>query len=137
MLHFRAAKTLEELQAEAILFAEDLRSRRDPGDLYNFKKGTEEIQMFFGKVKCREKVIGRTRMVRILRHETPAVRGLDKNKGTEVNLEEHISWVEAVQRNIEYELEVIDRKRTLALTVASVVAASAAAIASVIALFKM
>jgi hypothetical protein len=135
-LNMRLATILETLQAEAILFADQLRAQRNALNFYDFDKGTQDVQNFFRKVKSHEQGLGSARMVRILRHQTPAVRGLDKNKSTEADLEQNISWVEAVQTNLEYELEVIDRKRTLILTVASVVAASAAAIASVVALFK-
>ena len=50
MFHISTAKILEELQAEAIHFAEDLRSRRNPLNAYDFEKGTQDVQTFFTKV---------------------------------------------------------------------------------------
>lgn len=136
LFQLRAGKLLQTLQADAILFAEELRSRRHELDLQDFKKDTQDVKTFFNKVKDHEAILGSNRIVRILRHQTPAVRGLDKNKATCPSLEDNICWMEAVQTNNEYELEVIDRNRALILTVISVIAATAAAIASLIALVK-
>lgn len=137
MIHYKLAKVLERLQGDSITFAEELRSRRDPHNIYDHDKGTNDVQGFYLKIKQEEDILGRARTIRILRHQTLALRGLDKNKNEEAILEPNIRWVEAVLLNIEHELEVIDRKRTLFLTVASVIAATAAAIAATVALFKM
>ena len=131
----RKTKILKKLQADAIEFAEYLRLQRNAVNAFDFEKGMKDVQDFFNRIKNWGKSLGRYRMVRILRHRTPAIRGVDKN-ATGAYLEEYISWVEAVQMNIEYELETDDRKWILILTVASVITATAAAIASVISVVK-
>jgi len=135
-LHLTTRRVLEKLQVEAIHFAQDLRSRRDPLDLTDFERDTKDLMKFHKEVNAHRETLGDTRIVRILRHNTPAVRGLDKNKAAEPNLEDCIRCVEGILTNIEHELEVIERRMIFILTVAAVVAATAAAIASVIALFK-
>src|ERR1700730_14098195 len=67
------------------------------------------------------------RLNRILRHRAGEVYGLDPSAAGDPNLEQAIDWFDVVVENIEHELDVIERRQILWLTLTTAVAAAVAA----------
>jgi tetrahydromethanopterin S-methyltransferase subunit F len=127
-------ETLEFFREEALQLARVLRSERPvhvtPATIESVERRTRE---FFARVRSKDDVLGVARGTRILRHGAVVVSALD-NIGGDAPLEASISWLDRVVENIEQELDVIDRKRILWLTVGSAAMAALAVVVGITAI---
>lgn len=125
-----AHRILTGLLDDAALLVRDLKTMRSPIGLVDPDASATKLQSFCASVESKQGVLGSVRVTRILRLDVPAVRGIDRSKAIDPNLEEAILWAEVVFKNIDNELRRIESRRVLWLTffaaIASVLAAFAA-----------
>jgi hypothetical protein len=124
--------TLEFLRTEALELAREFRAERPLGGLSDADV-TRRTQEFFQRVRGKDDVLTITRGTRILRHGARVVPAID-NISVPSGIEASITWLDQVVENIEHELDVIDRKRILWLTVAAAVFAALAVFVGIVAL---
>jgi hypothetical protein len=123
--------TLEFLRDAALHLARVLRSERPihetPDTVADVERRTRE---FFARVREKDDVLGVPRGTRILRHGAKLVPALDNIWG-DSTLEASIAWLDRVVENIEHELDVIDRRRILWMTLAAAVFAALAVLVGI------
>ena len=129
-------KTLTGLLDDAALLVRDLKAMRNPMDLLDHDALARKLQHFHASVKTKEDVLGHVRVTRILRLDVPAVRGIDRSKAIDPNLEEAILWAEVVFKNIDNELRRIESRRVLWLTFFAAFASVLAAFAAIYPLIR-
>ena len=112
---------LEFLRDESLARARELRG---VGTRFGAQQLAEIAQRFVDRVNQREGLFGLPRITRILRHRAGFVLGL--SPAGEYDLRTTTEWFDQVVENIEAELEIIDRKRVMWLTVCSAVLAAIA-----------
>jgi len=125
---------LEFLRDEGLELARRFRAERPmemaPG--FDSSSVALRVQQFFQRVREKDDLLTVARGTRILRHGAGIVFPIDNiNLGSP--LEASIAWLDRVVENIEHELDVIDRKRVLWMTVAAAVFSALAVVVGVIA----
>jgi len=118
---------LEFLQKEAIERGRTLRAKRNAMRLNPMDFIKDTAQGFFTRTESKKDILGEVRRNRILRHRAGEVYGLDPSAAGDPNLEQAIDWFDVVVENIEHELDVIERRQILWLTLTTAVAAAVAA----------
>jgi len=126
-------QNLEFLHEKALELSRELRARRDEHGLLDEGRLKLDVENFFNRVREKDDIIGSVRGTRLPRRGATPVFGIDPSARLP-NLETAIEWLDKVVENIEHELDVIDRKRILWLTL---IAAVSAAIAAVFAFFTL
>jgi hypothetical protein len=123
---------LESFQIAAIELGRELRARRNKMGLVNTDGLATSVQELFQLIRSKDSYIGTTRATRILRHRAKPVWGLDPS-ADRPDLENAIAWVDTVEENLDRELQLVDSKRVLWMTLFSAVCAAVAAVFAVIA----
>jgi hypothetical protein len=126
--------TLEFLRDVGLELAREFRAERPSGDAFeNIAKIKRRTQEFFVRVRSKDDIFGVARGTRILRHGAKVVPAID-NIGMGAELEASIEWLDQVVENIEHELNAIDQKRILWMTVAAAVFAALAVVVGIAAI---
>ena len=130
-------RLLSALLDDAVALVHELKLLRHPMDLLDHNAFARKLKVFQVRVEAKKAQLGSARVLRILRLDVPAVRGIDRNMATNPNLENGILWAEGVFKNIDNEIRRIDSNRILWLTFFAAVASVLAAFTAIYAvLFK-
>ena len=131
-----ASQVLESLLDDATALVSNLKMRRNELDLVNSDGLSKSHQDFYHLIQSKTHVLGKARILRILRINVPAVRGIDANKSKEPDLEKSITWAESVYVNIDNELQRINSDWIMFLTFIAAVASLLASISTIYLLLK-
>ena len=131
-----AHRALTGLLDDAAMLVRDLKAMRHPMDLLDHDALAKKLQSFHGLVTSQEGTLGSVRVTRILRLDVPAVRGIDRSKATDPQLEDAILWAEIVFKNIDNEIRRIESGRVLWLTFFAALASVLSAFAAIYPLIR-
>jgi hypothetical protein len=126
--------TLETLREEILNQGNHLRAKREPGSSVNMDDLKACANTVFRMIEQKGDVLGLPRRIRLLRHRARPVFGIDPSAATEI--EPTIAWFDQIVENIESELDLIDRKRVMWLTLAAAVLSAVAVLLAMIAVAR-
>jgi hypothetical protein len=126
--------TLEALREEILKQGNNLRTMRAPGSAVNMDDLKTRANTVFKMVEGKGEMLGLPRRIRLLRHRARPVFGIDPSAATEI--EPTIAWFDQIVENIESELDLIDRKRVMWLTLGAALLSAVAVFVAMIAVAR-